>query len=163
MDGVGLSYVSSIELSPTDSFFAGNFSKKSLPASIKNRNDILYSFDPNEEVLYVSLASNPRESQNFSLNTAKTDDILQWISASNETKSKFIVKYNFEGKDTCSKAPRGIITGLPPGWQCQQQGALMYGGDKIQGEWKCEGPEKTKEKARKTIEKHYKGLNVEIN
>jgi hypothetical protein len=163
LDGVGREYVSSIELAPTDSFFATHFSKKPLPASIKSRNDISYSYDPNEEVLYVTLASNPRQSQHFSLETAKTDDIIQWISAENESKAKFTVKYNFEGKETCSKAPRGIITGLPAGWQCEQQGALMFGVDKIQGEWKCEGSEKTKEKARKAIEKHYKGLNVEIN
>ncbi len=162
MDGVGRNYVTSIELAPTDSFFAANFSKKPLPASIKNRNDISYSFDPNEEVLYVTLASNPpNQSQHFPLNT-KTDDIIQYISAGNENKAKFTIKFNFEGKETCSKVPRGIITGLPAGWQCEQQGSLMFGENKIQGEWKCEGPEKTKEKARKAIEKHYKGLNVEI-
>ena len=51
---------------------------------------------------------------------------------------------------------------MPSGWKCEQQGPLMFGEDKIQGAWKCEGSEKTKDKARKTIEKHYKGLNVEI-
>jgi hypothetical protein len=163
LDGVGRDYVSSIELAPTDAFFAAHFSKKPLPASIQNRNDISYSYDPQEDVLYVTLASNPRQPQHFSLDSAKTDDIIQFISAENQPKAKFTVKYNFEGKETCSKAPRGIIGGLPAGWQCEQQGALMFGGDKIQGEWKCEGSEKTKEKARKAIEKHYKGLNVEIN
>jgi len=162
LDGVGRNYVTSIELSPTDSFFAAHFSKKSLPASIKNRNDLSYSFDPNEEILYVTLASNPNQSQHFPLNTTKTDDIIQWISTGNEDKAKFTVKFNFEGKETCSKVPRGIIAGLPAGWQCEQQGSLMFSENKIQGEWKCEGSEKTKEKARKAIEKHYKGLNVEI-
>jgi len=38
----------------------------------------------------------------------------------------------------------------------------MFGDDKIRGEWKCEGPEKTKDNARKTIENFYKGLNIEI-
>lgn len=163
LDGVGRDYVASIELSPTDAFFAANFSKQALPATIRKRNDISYSFDPNEEVLYVSNASNPNQSQNFSLNT-KLNDIVEWISAGNETKGKLIVKYDFQGKDKCSKAPRGIITGLPAGWLCEQQGSATYGQEKIQGEWKCEGPEKTKEKARKTIENFYKGLNnVEIN
>jgi hypothetical protein len=162
LNGVGLNYVTSIELPPTDSFFAAHFSKKSLPTSIKNRNDISYSFDPNEEVLYVTHASNPNQSQHFSLDTNKIDDIIQWISTGNEDKTKLIVKFSFEGKETCSKVPRGIVTGLPAGWQCEQQGSLLLGENKIQGEWKCEGPEKTKEKARKAIEKHYKGLNVEI-
>jgi hypothetical protein len=162
LDGVGRNYVSSIELAPTDLFFATHFSKQPLPASIKNRNDISYSFDPNDEILYVTLASDSNRSQHFPLNTTKLDDIIQWISAGNETKGKFIVKFNFEGKQTCSKVPRGIVNGLPAGWQCEQQGSLMFGENKIQGEWKCEGPEKTKEKARKAIEKHYKGLNVEI-
>jgi len=162
LDGVGCSYVSSIELAPTDSFFAAHFSKKSLPASIKNRNDISYSFDPNEDALYVTLTSNPNQYQDFPLSTTKTNDIIQWISSSNEPKAKFTIKYNFEGKETCSKAPRGKVTGLPSGWKCEQQGPLMFGEDKIQGAWKCEGSEKTKDKARKTIEKHYKGLNVEI-
>jgi hypothetical protein len=161
LDGVGSSYVTTIELSPTDSFFAAHFSKP-LPASIKNRNDITYSYDPMEEVLYVTLASNPNQSQQFPLNTTKTEDIIQWISTANEPKAKFTVQVNFEGKDTCSKVPHGIIAGLPAGWQCEQQGSLMYGEDKIQGAWKCEGSEKTKEKARKAIEKHYKGLSVEI-
>ncbi|CAF2778522.1 unnamed protein product [Rotaria sp. Silwood2] len=161
LDSIGCNYVSSIELAPTDSFFEKNFSKE-LPASIQNRTDISYSFDPNDKVLYVTLASNPKQSQHFQLETTKIDDIIQWISTSNETKAKFIVKYNFEGKETCSKVPRGIIMGLPGGWQCEQQGSMLFGENKIQGEWKCEGTEKTKEKARKAIEKHYKGLDVEI-
>jgi hypothetical protein len=162
LDGVGRNYVSTIELAPTDSFFAANFSKQSLPTAVKNRNDISYSFDPNEEVLYVTLESNPTQSQHFPLTTTKIDDIVQWISASNAAKAKLNVKFNFEGKKTCSKVPRGVVAGLPTGWQCEQQGSLMFGEDKIQGEWKCEGPVKTKENARKAIEKHYKGLNVEI-
>ncbi len=162
LDGVGRNYVSTVELAPTDAFFAAHFSKQSLPAAIKKRNDILYSFDPNEEMLYVTLGSNPKESQHFPLDTAKIDDIVQWISSGNSTKGKLTVKFNFEGKATCTKVPRGIIAGLPAGWQCEQQGSLMFGENKIQGEWKCEGPEKTKEKAQKAIEKHYKGLNVEI-
>jgi hypothetical protein len=163
LDGVGINYVSSVELSPTDAFFTTHFSKKPLPAAIQKRNDISYSYDPNENVLYVTLPSNPRQSQHFPLDSAKTDDIIQWIASENEAKTKFTVKYNFEGKETCNKAPRGIVAGLPAGWTCQQQGGMMFGAEKIQGEWKCEGPEKAKEKARKAIEKHYKGLNVEIN
>ena len=163
MDGVGTNYVASIELAPTDAFFTTHFSKKPLPAAIQKRNDISYSYDPNENVLYVTLASNPSQSQDFPLDSAKTDDIIQWISAENEAKTKFTVKYNFEGKETCKKVPLGIVTGLPAGWTCQQQGSMAYGEEKIEGEWKCEGSEKTKEKARKAIEKHYKGLSVEIN
>ena len=163
LDGVGREYVSSIELAPADAFFATHFSKKALPAVVQKRNDISYSFDPNEDVLYVSNASNPSQSQNFSL-TTKLNDIIEWISSGNETKGKLVVKYNFQGKESCGKAPRGIISGLPAGWLCEQQGSASYGQDKIQGEWKCEGPEKTKDKARKAIEKFYKGLNhVEIN
>ncbi|CAF3707502.1 unnamed protein product [Adineta steineri] len=162
LDGVGRNYITNIELAPTDLFFTTHFSKQPLPTSIKNRKDISYSFDPNDEILYVTLESNPNQSQDFPLSTTKTDDIIQWISVANDLKAKFNVKYNFEGKETCNKVPRGIITGLPTGWQCQQQGSLIFGSDKIQGEWKCEGPEKTKDKARKAIEKHYKGLNVEI-
>ena len=90
------------------------------------------------------------------------NDIIEWISVANEPKAKFTVKFNFEGKEICSKAPRGIINGLPTGWQCEQTGALMFGEDKIRGEWKCQGPEKTKDIARKTIENFYKGLNIEI-
>lgn len=162
LDGVGRNYVSSIELAPTDSFFATHFSKKPLPASIQKRNDISFSFDPNDEILYVTLPSNPKESKDFLLNDTKTDDIIQWIASENETKNQLIVKFNFEGKETCSKVPRGIVSRLPAGWKCQQHGSLMLGESQIQGEWKCEGPEKTKEKARKAIENHYKGFSVEI-
>ncbi|CAF1283741.1 unnamed protein product [Rotaria sordida] len=161
LDSIGRNYVSSIELTSNDSFFVKKFSKE-LPKSIKNRTDISYSFDPNDEVLYVTIESNPNQSQQFQLETTKIEDIIQWISTSNETKTKFIVKYNFEGKETCSKVPCGIIMGLPPGWQSEQQGSLLVSENKIQGEWKCEGPEKTKEKAQKAIEKHYKGLEIEI-
>lgn len=163
MDSIGRDYVSSVELAPTDSFFANRFSNQELPVSIKNRTDISYSFDPNDEVLYVTLASNPTKSQHFPLETTKIEDIIKWISTKDEVEAKLIVKYNFEGKETCSKVPRGLITGLPAGWQCEQQGSTMFSENKIQGEWKCEGPEKTKEKARKAIEKYYKGFNVEIN
>jgi hypothetical protein len=162
LDAIGRNYVSSIELAPTDAFFASHFSKEPLPASIIKRNDLSYSFDPNDEILYVTLSSNSSQSQHFPLDTTKMDDIVEWISSGNETKAKFTVKFNFEGKETCSKAPRGIVAGLPTGWQCEQQGSLMFSDNKIQGEWKCEGPVKTKENARKAIEKHYKGLNVEI-
>ena len=162
LDGVGRSYVSSIELTPTDSFFASHFSKKPLPTSIEKRTDISFSFDPNDEILYLTFASNPKESKDFALNNTTTEDIIQWISSENESKNQLIVKFNFQGKETCSKVPRGLVSGLPTGWKCQQQGSLMIGDDQIQGEWKCEGPEKTKEKARKAIETHYKGLSVEI-
>ncbi|UJR29096.1 hypothetical protein I4U23_010310 [Adineta vaga] len=162
LDTLGRDNVSSIELLPTDAFFATHFSKQPLTASIRNRTDINYSFDPNDEILYVTLPTNPNQSQDFPLNSTKLDDIIQYISNENESKGKLTVKFNFEGKTTCNKVPRGIVTGLPSGWQCQQQGSLMFGENKIQGEWICEGPEKTKEKARKAIEKFYKGLNIEI-
>jgi len=42
LNAIGRNDVTSIELLPTDSFFASNFSKEPLPASIKNRNDIIY-------------------------------------------------------------------------------------------------------------------------
>lgn len=161
LDQIGRQYVSSIEIAPTDSFFMKNFSKE-LPTSIKNRTNITYSFNPYEEILCVTSASNPNQSQDFSVGNSTIDDIIQYISTMNETKTSFIVKFNFEGKETCSKVPRGIIGGLPTGWQCTQQGSLTFGDNKIQGEWKCEGPEKTQEKARKAVAKHYKGLDFEI-
>jgi hypothetical protein len=159
LNAIGRNYVTSIELAPTDSFFASHFSNEPLPKSIQHRKDISYSFDPNEELLYVTISN---QSQYFPLDTSKMQDIVEWISVANETKAKFHVKLNFEGKTTCSKAPRGIISGLPVGWQCEQKGGMIYGEDKIRGEWKCEGPEKTKETARKAIEDFYKGLNIEI-
>jgi hypothetical protein len=162
LDAIGRNYVTSIELSPTDSFFVSNFSKESLPTSIKNRNDITYSYDPNEEYLYVTVPSNPEQSQYFPLDTTKMNDIIEWISVANEPKAKFNIKFNFEGKETCNKVPGGIINGLPIGWQCEQKGSLMYSDDKIQGEWECKGPEKTKDNAKKAIENFYKGLNIEI-
>lgn len=163
LDGVGREYVSSIELAPTDSFFATHFSQQPLPAPIRKRSDIRYSFDPNDEVLHVILPANPTQSQEFPLSSTTLADIVQYIAAENESKGKLVVKYQFDGQDVCSKAPRGIVTGLPAGWKCEQQGAMMFGSEKIQGEWKCQGPEKTKDKARKAIEKFYKGMNVEIN
>ncbi|CAF3813492.1 unnamed protein product [Rotaria magnacalcarata] len=162
LDSIGRNYVSSIELAPTDLFFLKKFSKQQLPISIKNRTDVTYSFDPNDEILYVTITSNPSRGQHFPLDTTKTDDILQWLSTSDETKTEFIVKYDFEGKNTCAKVPRGIIIGLPRGWQCEQHGSVMFSDSKIQGEWKCTGPEKTKKKASEAINKHYKGLNIEI-
>ena len=162
LNAIGHNYVTSIELTPADAFFGAHFSKEPLPASIENRKDISYSFDPNEELLYVTVASNPEQTQYFPLDTAKMSDIIDWISVANEPKAKFNIKFNFEGKDTCSKVPRGTITGLPIGWQCEQKGSSMYDEDKIRGEWKCEGPEKTKAAARKTIENFYKGLHIEI-
>ena len=142
LNGVGRNYVTSIELAPTDAFFAKNFSKKPLPASIQKRTDISFSFDPNDEILYVTLASKSNEAQDFPLNSTKTDDIIQWISSENEAKDQYTVKFNFQGKETCNKVPPGIISGLPTGWKCQQQGSLMFGENKIQGQWKCEGSEK---------------------
>ncbi|CAF0959835.1 unnamed protein product [Adineta ricciae] len=162
LDAVGRNNVSSIELLPTDAFFAAHFAKQPLPASIRNRTDIKYSFEPNDEILFVTLPNSPDECREFALNSAKLDDIIQYISNENESKGQLVVKFNFEGKPTCSKAPRGIVSGLPTGWQCQQQGSLMFGETKIQGEWICQGPDKSKDKARKAIEKFYKGLNVEI-
>lgn len=162
LDKVGRNYVTSIELSPTDSFFTSNFSKKPLPTTIINRKDLKFSFDPNEEILYVSFASDPQRSKDFPLKTTATDEILRWIDAENETKGKLIVSYNFQGKDLCSKVPRGIIKGLPSGWSCEQEGSLMFGTDHIQGAWKCQGPEKSETNARKAIDKFYRGFQVEI-
>ena len=162
LDKIGRNYVTSIELSPTDSFFTSNFSKKSFPTSILNRKDIHYSFDPNEEVLHVSFASNPERSKEFPLKTTKTDEILQWIDEENEIQTKFIVSFHFQGKDLCKKAPRGIVKGLPSGWTCEQEGSMTIGSDQIQGSWKCHGPEKSKVNARKAIDKFYRGFQVEI-
>ena len=159
LDAIGRSYVSSIELSPTDAFFAHHFSKQALPASIVKRTDLSYSFDPNDEILYVTLGST---TQHFPLDSTQTEEIIDWISAGNESKGTLTVSFNFEGKESCQKVPRGIIVGLPVGWQCEQQGSLMFGESHIQGEWKCQGPEKSKSAARKAIEKHYKGLTVQI-
>ena len=162
LDKVGRDYVSSIELSPTDSFFASNFSKTALPTAIVNRAGINYSFDPNEEVLHVSFASDRQRSKEFPLQTTTTDEILQWIDSEHETQAKLVVSYDFQGKDLCSKVPRGIIKGLPAGWQCEQEGSSMFGSDHIQGAWKCQGPEKSKANARKAIEKFSQGFNVGI-
>lgn len=162
LDQVGRNYVSSIELGPGDAFFASNFSKTALPAAIVNRKGVNYSFDPNDEVLHVSFVSDRDRSKEFPLKTTKTEEILRWIESENETQAKFTVSYDFQGKDLCSKAPRGIIKGLPGGWQCEQEGSLMFGTDQIQGAWKCQGPEKSKANARKAIDKFYHGFNVEI-
>lgn len=162
LDQVGRDYVSSIELSPTDAFFAANFSKNPLPKSITNRKDVQYSFDPNDELLHVTLTSDGQRSEAFSLQTAKTEDILQWIESAKEAKAQYTVSYNFQGTGLCSKVPRGPIKGLPSGWQCEQEGSLMFGTDHIQGAWKCQGPEKSKDNARKAIEKFYQGFDVEI-
>ncbi|CAF1187308.1 unnamed protein product [Rotaria sp. Silwood1] len=81
---------------------------------------------------YICCCSN--QCQDFSLNTTKTNDIINWILISNESKIKFNVKFNFEGKEICNKVPQGIITGLPIGWQCEQKGVLIYTEDKIQSE-----------------------------
>ncbi|CAF4810755.1 unnamed protein product [Rotaria sp. Silwood1] len=93
---------------PKDLLFVSHFSKEPLPKSIINRNDISYSFDPNDKIYYILI--------------------------SNESKIKFNVKFNFEGKEICNKVPQGIITGLPIGWQCEQKGVLIYTEDKIQSE-----------------------------
>ena len=162
LDAVGRDYVTSIELPATDDFFASHFSKRPLPESITNRKDVAFSFDPNEEILYVTRTSKSTESQHFPLNSTQTKDIIEWISGCDATKAVLIVKFDYEGKETCSKVPRGIVSGLPSGWKCEQQGSLIIGQDKIQGEWKCEGPEKTQANAKKAIEKFYKGFNVEI-
>ena len=50
------------------------------------------------------------------------DDIVQWISTINETNTQLIVKFNIEDKETYKTIPREIITRLPIGWQCEQQG-----------------------------------------
>jgi hypothetical protein len=42
LNAIGRNDVTSIELLPTNSFFASHFSKEPLPVSIKNRNDIIY-------------------------------------------------------------------------------------------------------------------------
>ncbi|CAF2170369.1 unnamed protein product [Rotaria magnacalcarata] len=159
---IGRSYIASIELAPTDFFFISNFTKEPLPTSIINRNNLSYSFDLNEEVLYVTRLSNSNETQHFPLQATKTSDIIQWILSLDETKTKINVKFNFEDKEMCRKVPHGIITGLPAGWQCEQKDILMYSENKIQGEWLCEGPEKTNEDARRAIAHFYEGLNIEI-
>ncbi|CAF3497765.1 unnamed protein product [Rotaria sp. Silwood1] len=56
--------------------FVSHFSKEPLPKSIINRNDISYSFDPNDKIYYVMISSNPNRCQDFSLNITKTNDII---------------------------------------------------------------------------------------
>ncbi|CAF3085432.1 unnamed protein product [Rotaria sp. Silwood2] len=122
LDCIGGSNVIAIELATTDLFFVSHFSKEPFPISIINRNDILYSFDPNDDLLFVTISSDSKQC-----------------------------------KEICNKVLRGIITGLPTGWQCEQKGVLMCIEDKIQHEWIREGPEKkTKDTARTAIEHFYK-------
>ncbi|CAF1652938.1 unnamed protein product [Rotaria magnacalcarata] len=110
----------------------------------------------------LTCSSNSTRYQHFPLNSTKLNDIIEWILVSNEPKAKFHVKFNFQGKEICNTVPRGVITGLPVGWRCEKKGSLTFSEDKIEGEWKCEGPEKIKDNARLAIEHFYQGLNIEI-
>ena len=162
MDQIGRDYVSSIELGPNDAFFSSHFSKQPLPASIRNRNDLSYSFDPNEELLYVTHASNPDVRQYFPLHTATTEEIVEWIATINEPKGTLIVNWSAEGEEKSKEIPRGTIQGLPIGWQCEQQGTLSSGPHGHKGQWKCQGPDKSKVEARQAIERFYKGFSIDI-
>ena len=162
MDQIGRDYVSSIELEPNDAFFSSHFSKQPLPASIRNRNDLSYSFDPNEELLYVTHASNPDVRQYFPLHTATTEEIVEWIATINEPKGTLIVNWSAEGEEKSKEIPRGTIQGLPIGWQCEQQGTLSSGPHGHKGQWKCQGPDKSKVEARQAIERFYKAFSIDI-
>ena len=163
LDAIGRDYVTSIELQPTDTFFAAHFSKQPLPASVCQRNDVSYSFDPNEDLLWVSHSSKSNLQQYFSLNGTKTEEIIDWISEIDQPRATFTVKYHFVGQDVCGKLPHGPIKGLPTGWQCEQQQTATHGPELQKGQWKCQGPERSRQQARQAIEQFYQGLSVEIN
>ncbi|CAF1175280.1 unnamed protein product [Rotaria sordida] len=95
LNSIGRNNVTSIELAPTDLFFISNFSNEPFPTSIIKRNDITYSFDPNDEILYVIMSSNSNQYQYFPLNTTKMDDIIEWILIASEPKIKLNVTFNF--------------------------------------------------------------------
>ena len=163
LDAVGRDYVTSIELLPTDKFFAAHFSKRALPDVVCQRKDVSYSFDPNEELLWVSHSSNPNLQQYFPLNSTATDDIIEWISEIDQPRATWTVAYHFVGKDICEKVPRGPIKDLPAGWQCEQHQSASHGPEAQKGQWKCQGPERSKQQARQAIEQFYQGFSVDIN
>jgi hypothetical protein len=162
LDDIGRSYVASIELAPVDAFFPTHFCQQVLPTSITRRTDVSYSFDPNDDVLHVTLTSDVRRSRPFPLETTQFDELIQWISMDKESHGSWTVTFKFEGHRVCSTVPRGAIKRLPTGWRCEQQGVVTISDDRVQGQWRCHGPEKSKETARKAIERHYKDLHVEI-
>lgn len=162
VNAVGSNYITSIELSPRDAFFASHFSKQPLPESICQRNDLAYSYDPNENTLYINSTKNPKIYQYFPLDTTKTSDLVDWASTTEEPRATWRVSYRAEGDDACKKITTSTISGLPAGWRAESGGS-SGGSNFIQGEFKFEGPEKTKEEARKVIEQHFQGVSVQIS
>ena len=155
--------VSSIELLPTDWFFMLNFSKRSLPKEITERDDISYSYEPQNEMLTVIYRSNPDIFRSFSLTETTTDEIIEWISYLGQPRSILIVNYHLQGESTCRTMSRSEIKGLPPGWQCDPYGSCSGGSDHWKGQWKCHGPETNKQQARKVIEEFYQNQSIELD
>lgn len=91
-----------------------------------------------------------------------TKEIVDWISTIDENETSVKIQFDFQGRDICRKAPRQPVSGLPTGWRCEQQGSLTISDEKINGFWKCSGPKKTEEKARKAIEQYYQGFPIVV-
>lgn len=154
--------VSSIEISATDGFFRSNFSKIALPEEICRRADLSFSYNPQEDVLHVECRSANNLSQCFPIVGTKTDEIVQWISHLDQPRTSFIVNYQLQGENY-HRCPKGVVSGLPEGWQCESHGGASAGPDHIEGQWKCHGPTSTKNDARKAIEQFYKSASIDIS
>lgn len=62
----------------------------------------------------------------------------------------------------CEKWPTYSPKDLPIGWRRNQHGGYCCEIDSIQGAWKFEGPEKTKERAHEVAERFYDEFGVKI-
>lgn len=83
--------VALIELSSTDGIFVEKFGSP-LPETICKRTDILYIVNPMEDMFYVSI--NGEDSDGFSIDETKTEDIVQYLDTIHEKKAAFLLKYD---------------------------------------------------------------------
>ena len=154
--------VTSIELSARDAFFRSHFSREPLPESVCQRDDLFFSFDPSQDLLFVKSRRKSKVFQEFPLQTTTTADILDWIATIDERRTTLHVSFRFEGENILTRAPLGPISGLPAGWTCEMHGGCSGSSTTLAGAWQCRGPVKTQIEARKSIEKYYEGFSVEI-
>jgi hypothetical protein len=162
-DSIGRDDVTSIELLPTDALFTRYFSKQTLPTEICRRTDLLYSLNLNDDLLTITLSTDTDLQQSFPLSSSTTNELVEWITLLDQPRTTLVVTYDFQGNDVCSRVPRGIINGLPVGWQCEQRGAASFSSTVQRGQWKCRGPTMSRDAARTAIEEHYRGLSVQID
>jgi hypothetical protein len=85
--------VSAIEIGPTDGIFVEKFGSP-LPETICIRKDISFLINPMENSFFVTI--NGVDSDGFSIDETKTEDIVGYINSANDKKAAFIIDYDIQ-------------------------------------------------------------------